>query len=146
MSSNPVYGEVCSIQHYVIKLVSDLWQIGGFLRVLLFPPPINWLARYNWNIVEIILAPSLMCMVFMPTEKAVVLARYVILYRTGMPRHHIFPELLKTTVSFPYIMFIEVTEKQKKFHLEIEKTPLITGWVIPSVLIVHQQRYHHNKK
>ena len=62
-----------------------------------------------------------MCMVFMPTEKAVVLARYVILYRTGMPRHHIFPELLKTTVSFPYIMFIEVTEKQKKFHLEIEK-------------------------
>ena len=88
-------------------------------------------------------------MVFMPTDKAVALARYVILYRTGMPRHHIFPELLKTTVSFPYIMFIEgerVTEKQKKFHLEIEKNPLITGWVIPSVLIVHQQRYHHNKK
>ena len=66
-----------------------------------------------------------MCMVFMPTDKVVVLARYVILYRTGMPRHHIFPELLNTTVSFPYSMFIEgerVTEKQKKFHLEIEKT------------------------
>jgi hypothetical protein len=41
-----------------------------------------------------------------------------------MPRHHIFPELLNTTVSFPYSMFIEeegVTEKQKKIHLEIEK-------------------------
>ena len=65
-----------------------------------------------------------MCMVFMPTDKVVVLARYDILYRTEMPRHHIFPELLNTTVSFPYSMFIEVervTEKQKKFHLEIEK-------------------------
>jgi hypothetical protein len=31
-------GEVYSIQHYVIKFVSDLWQIGGFLLVLLFPP------------------------------------------------------------------------------------------------------------
>ena len=41
--------EVYSIQHYVIKIVSDLRQIGGFLR---FPPPINWPPRYNWNIVE----------------------------------------------------------------------------------------------
>ena len=28
-----------SIQHYVIKFVSDLRQVGGFLRVLRFPPP-----------------------------------------------------------------------------------------------------------
>ena len=27
------------VQHYVIKFVSDLGQIGGFLRVLRFPPP-----------------------------------------------------------------------------------------------------------
>jgi hypothetical protein len=27
-----------SIQHYVIKVVSDLRQIGGFLRALRFPP------------------------------------------------------------------------------------------------------------
>jgi hypothetical protein len=40
------------IQHYVIKFVSDLQQVGGFLRVLQFPPPKNWLPRYNWNIVE----------------------------------------------------------------------------------------------
>jgi hypothetical protein len=33
--------EVYSIQHYVIKFVSDLRQVGGFLRVLLFPPPIK---------------------------------------------------------------------------------------------------------
>jgi hypothetical protein len=50
VSSNPTYGEVYSIQHYVIKfvsdsiqhyvikLVSDLKQLGGFLR---FPPPIK---------------------------------------------------------------------------------------------------------
>jgi hypothetical protein len=37
VSSNPVHGEVDSIQHYVIKFVSDLQ---------------NWPPRYNWNIVE----------------------------------------------------------------------------------------------
>jgi hypothetical protein len=30
-----------SIQHYGIKFVSDLPQVGGFLRVLRFPPPIK---------------------------------------------------------------------------------------------------------
>ena len=30
-NSNLGHGEVYSIQHYVIKFVSDLWQIGGFL-------------------------------------------------------------------------------------------------------------------
>jgi hypothetical protein len=30
----PRSGEVYSIQHYVIKFVSDLGQVGGFLRVL----------------------------------------------------------------------------------------------------------------
>jgi hypothetical protein len=30
-----------SIQHYVIKFVGDLWQVGGFLWVLRFPPPIK---------------------------------------------------------------------------------------------------------
>jgi hypothetical protein len=41
VSSNAVYGEFYPIQHYVIKFVSDLRQVGGFLRVHLFPPPIN---------------------------------------------------------------------------------------------------------
>ena len=30
-----------SIQHYVIKFVSDLLQVGGFLQVLRFPPSIK---------------------------------------------------------------------------------------------------------
>ena len=30
-----------SIQHYVIKFVSDLRQVDGVLRVLWFPPPIK---------------------------------------------------------------------------------------------------------
>ena len=30
VSSNPVHGEVYSIQHYVIKFVSDLRQVSGF--------------------------------------------------------------------------------------------------------------------
>ena len=31
----------------------DLWQIGDFLRVLRFPPPIKLTTTINWNIVEI---------------------------------------------------------------------------------------------
>ena len=38
---NPAHGEVYLIQHYVIKFVSNLRQVGGFLRVLRFPPPIK---------------------------------------------------------------------------------------------------------
>ena len=33
VSSNPVHGEVYSMQHYVMKFVSDLREIGGFLQV-----------------------------------------------------------------------------------------------------------------
>ena len=32
VSSNPIHGEVWAIQHYVIKFVSTLRQVGGFLR------------------------------------------------------------------------------------------------------------------
>ena len=32
VSSNPVHGKVYSIQHYVIKFVSGLRQVGGFLH------------------------------------------------------------------------------------------------------------------
>ena len=38
---NPVLVEVYSMQHYVIKFVSDLRQVGGFLGILWFPPPIK---------------------------------------------------------------------------------------------------------
>ena len=41
VSSNPADGEVYSIQHYVIKFVSDLRQVGGFLCVFRFPSPIK---------------------------------------------------------------------------------------------------------
>jgi hypothetical protein len=39
--SNHADDEVYSIQHYVIKFASDLRQVGGFLRVLRFPPSIK---------------------------------------------------------------------------------------------------------
>ena len=38
---NLVHGEEYSIKHYVIKFVSDLWQVDDILRVLRFPPPIK---------------------------------------------------------------------------------------------------------
>ena len=44
VSSNPVHGEVYSIQHYVMKFVGVLWQDGGFLRVLGFPPRMKLIA------------------------------------------------------------------------------------------------------
>ena len=34
VSSNLTHGEVYLMQHYVIKFVSDLRQVGSFLRVL----------------------------------------------------------------------------------------------------------------
>jgi hypothetical protein len=41
VSANSAHGDVYSIQHYVIKFVSDLRQVDGFLRVLRYPPPIK---------------------------------------------------------------------------------------------------------
>jgi hypothetical protein len=47
--ANPAHGEVYSIQHNVIKFVSDLRQVGGFIRILRFRPP----PQYSWNIVAL---------------------------------------------------------------------------------------------
>ena len=44
------------IQHYVIKYVSDLLQVGGFLRVIRLPPPIQ---IYCYDITEILLKVAL---------------------------------------------------------------------------------------
>ena len=52
MSWNPAHGGVYLIQHYAIKFVSDLRQVGGFLRKFQFPPQKNRPPRYNLNIVE----------------------------------------------------------------------------------------------
>jgi hypothetical protein len=41
MSSNSAHGGVYLIPHYVLKFVSDLRQVGGFLKVLRFPPQIK---------------------------------------------------------------------------------------------------------
>jgi hypothetical protein len=44
------------MQHYVIKFVSDLGQVRGFIRVLLFPSPIKLAATI---ITEILLKVAL---------------------------------------------------------------------------------------
>ena len=41
---------------YVMKFVSDLWQVGGFLRVLRFPPAT---ARHEIHVTEILLKMAL---------------------------------------------------------------------------------------
>jgi len=55
VSSNPVHGEVYSI-HYMIKFVSDLRQVSGFLQILLFLPPIK---TESHDITEILLRVAL---------------------------------------------------------------------------------------
>jgi hypothetical protein len=53
VSSNLVDGEVYWIQHYVIKFVSDLRQVGGFLRIPRFPPPIKLTAIREIKVVGV---------------------------------------------------------------------------------------------
>ena len=52
------HSEVFLIQHYVIKFVSDLRQVVGFLQVLWFPPPIKLMAMI-YNVAEILLKVAL---------------------------------------------------------------------------------------
>ena len=42
--SNPTHGEMYSIKHFVVKFVSHLRQVDGFLLVLRFPPSIKLIA------------------------------------------------------------------------------------------------------
>ena len=56
VSLNPTHVEVYSIQLNVIKFISDLQQVCGFLWVLRFPPPIK-LTRHK--ITEILLQVAL---------------------------------------------------------------------------------------
>ena len=46
------------VQHYVIKFISDLWQDGGFLRVLRFTPP-KKTKKTRHDITEILLKVAL---------------------------------------------------------------------------------------
>jgi hypothetical protein len=41
VSINPAHREMYSMQHYVIKFVSDLRQVGSFIRVHLLKVPLN---------------------------------------------------------------------------------------------------------
>jgi len=41
VSSNPIQVRFTSMQNYVIKFVCVLRQVGGFLWILRFPPPIK---------------------------------------------------------------------------------------------------------
>jgi len=49
VSLNRVHVEMYSMQYYVIKFLSDLRQVGGFLRILRYPPSIKLTdtSRYN---------------------------------------------------------------------------------------------------
>ena len=56
VSSNPTHGKVYSLQLYVMKFVSDLWQVCGFLLLFQFPPPRKLTCH---NITEILFKAAL---------------------------------------------------------------------------------------
>jgi hypothetical protein len=61
VSLNPVHGEVYSMQHYVIKFISDLRQVGDFLWVLWFPPdvhPMNTQKNHSNCLTDVVLHPT----------------------------------------------------------------------------------------
>jgi hypothetical protein len=47
---NAAHGEVYSIQHYVIKLVSDLQQVSGFLLTTLFYSQGKFIADFIYSV------------------------------------------------------------------------------------------------
>jgi hypothetical protein len=72
------------VKHYVIiKFLSDLRRVGGFLRVFWFPPPIKLTARNNRNIVKNGVKQMIECVVI-----AIVIICYTYLcYRLGYNIH-----------------------------------------------------------
>jgi hypothetical protein len=51
-----------SIQHYVIKFVSDMWQVSDFLRVVRFPPPIESASPKSLGVRHICKAFAQLCL------------------------------------------------------------------------------------
>ena len=54
VSSNPAHARCTRYNIMFIKFVTDLRQVGGFLRVLRFPLPIK-LTEYNHDLTEILM-------------------------------------------------------------------------------------------
>jgi hypothetical protein len=56
VSLNSSHGKVYSIQHYMIKFVSDLRQVCDFLRIVWFPPLLKLTVPSHW-LYNIVLYP-----------------------------------------------------------------------------------------
>ena len=123
MSSNLAHGEVYSIQNYVIKFVSDLRQVGGFLSVLWFPPPTK---RDRQDITETLLQVALST-----------ITRILILCNM-LPLNTCVFEFLRWTLSTLFIIFpksqilipqilLLVSSKYKK-KVSLKKADLSHPW------------------
>ena len=80
VSSNPVHDDLYLIQHYVIKFVNDLRQVGGFLWVFWFPPPI----KQRHYVIEILLKVALNTITLTLTQNVLYQIRYDILQCTEL--------------------------------------------------------------
>ena len=113
-------------------LVSDLWQVGGFHWVLLFPPPIKP-PQYNWNIVESGIKhhkPNLYC--YNNNRSTIQIKQWqwhnfhceerIVLEREGIVLHHTKIPEGKQYFMQTYLITIHV------FHIR-DCLPFVSTWV-----------------
>ena len=101
-----------SILHSVIKFVSDLRHVGGFLRVLRFPPPIFLPPQYSWNIAESGVkqhSPSFLAMQFyiIPLSQGFVLTVPLVYFVYIIPLSQCFA--LTVTLGY-FVCFIPLSQ------------------------------------
>jgi hypothetical protein len=101
--SLPAHVEVYSIQHYVLKFVSDLQRVGGLHRVLWFPPSIKLTTN---DIAEILLKLVLNTITVTPSYVKIPVI--------------LFPPLLFCNYSLVRILCIIYAFFQNKVYKQLE--------------------------
>ena len=99
MSSNPARGDVYSMQHYVIKFISDFRQVDGFLRFI----PVS-----STNKTDILLKVALNIITLIPIPMLEV--PYLAVKMGGNFKY-------VTYCDFPYSIVVSGTLKNKSYRI-----------------------------
>ena len=89
------------VQHYVIKFVDDLPQVGGFLRVLQLPPPIK---TDHHDIAEILVKVALSAT--KQTSKHMCMCMLIYHSQWHHYRYIIYPLYISSPMLFIYFFFL----------------------------------------
>ena len=91
-----------NVQHYVIKFVSDLRKVSGFLQVLRIPPPKK---TYRHDITEILLKVALNTITLTPWTLRFLKLRQIIVWTTtelNTPSAHYWFDSKEITSFIPF--------------------------------------------